>query len=100
MNASNITGCIVVWVICGVITLLIGQKKNINPVGSFLMGGLLGLIGIVIMLLLPAELPKAPLGFLACKCTRCRTVQNVPMGRGEEFECWQCKTTQSVTEAI
>jgi hypothetical protein len=84
------------WIIWAVIAVLIGQKKNISLVTSLVLGGLL--IGIVILLLMPTELPKAPAGFFARKCTRCRTVQNVPLNQGE-FECWQCKTTQSVIGA-
>jgi hypothetical protein len=62
---------IVVWLICTIITMLIGRKKNIDMVGSFVMGALRGLIGIVIMLFLPTELPKAPKGMIAVKCSRC-----------------------------
>ena len=88
---------LVIGAICGAIAVAIGQRKNISLDRSR-WGFLLGVIGIVICM--SPRLPKAPPGFLACKCTRCRTVQNVPMGRGDEFDCWQCKTTQSVAEAI
>lgn len=90
---------IVVWLICGVIAVLIGQKKNINPFGLFALGALLGVIGIVIVLFLPAELPKAPPGMLAVRCPRCTTVQNVRMGLGETFDCWQCKAVEPVAES-
>jgi hypothetical protein len=90
---------IVIWLICGIITLLIGRKKNIHPFGSFVMGAFLGLIGIVLMLFLPTELPKAPKGMIAVKCSRCNTVQNVAMKQAT-FECWQCNTTEPMSKAV
>ena len=84
-----------VALVCGLITMLIGQKKNMGLFGSFIIGALLGLIGIVIMLFLPTQLPKAPKGMYAAKCCRCSAVQNLPI-RQAEFECWQCKTVQDV----
>ena len=59
------TGFIVIWLICGIITLLIGQKKNMGSIVAFALGALLGVIGIVIMLFLPSQLPKAPKGMYA-----------------------------------
>ncbi len=79
---------------CGLIAMFIGQKKNIHSFRSFLMGALLGLIGIVIMLFLAKGLPKAPVGMTAVKCSRCNTVSNVPLHQ-DTFECWQCKNTMS-----
>ena len=93
------TGFIVIWLICAIITMLIGQKKNIDPFASFVIGALLGLIGIVIMLFLRTELPKAPKGMIAVKCSRCNTVQNVAMKQAT-FECWQCKTAEPMIEAV
>lgn len=96
----NWTTVLVIGAICGAIAVAIGQRKNISLGESLAWGFLLGVIGVAIVICMSPRLPKAPPGFLACKCTRCRTVQNVPMGRGDEFDCWQCKTTQSVAEAI
>ena len=93
------TGFIVIWLICGIITLLIGQKKNMGSIVAFALGALLGVIGIVIMLFLPTQLPKAPKGMYATKCCRCTAVQNLPMGQAE-FECWQCKTVQHVIKGV
>ena len=46
---------------------------------------------------LRTELPKAPKGMIAVKCSRCRTVQNVMM-KQPTFECWQCKTVETVIQ--
>ena len=59
----------------------------------------LGLIGIVIIILLPTELPKAPKGMIAVKCSRCNTVQNVTPSQAT-FECWQCKVTEPMSKAV
>ena len=75
-------------------------EEDINPFGLFALGALLGVIGIVIVLFLPAELPKAPNGMLAVKCPRCTTVQNVRLGLGDTFECWQCKAIEPVAESF
>ena len=93
----SIGSLIVIGLICGIITMLIGQKKNIDTFGSFVIGALLGVIGIVIMHFLRTELPKAPKGMIAVKCSRCRTVQNVMM-KQPTFECWQCKTVETVIQ--
>ena len=56
------TSFIVLWLICGIITLLIGRKKNIHPFGSFVLGAVLGLIGIVIILLSADRTAQGPEG--------------------------------------
>lgn len=43
---------VLIWIVCGLITHLIGKEKNRH---GFLWGFLLGLIGVVIMALLPAK---------------------------------------------
>jgi hypothetical protein len=83
------------WIVWAIIAVLIGNKKNISLVTSLALGCLLGLIGIVILLFMPTELPKAPKGMYATKCQRCTAVQNLPTGQAE-FTCWQCKTAQHV----
>ena len=79
--------------------MLIGQKKNIDLGTSLTLGVLLGLIGVVILLFMRTELPKAPAGMIAVKCSRCNTVQNVAMEQAM-FECWQCKTTEPLHGAL
>ena len=93
------TGFIVFWIIWTIIAVLIGQKKNIDLGTSLTLGVLLGPIGIVILLFMRTELPKAPKGMIAMKCSRCNTVQNVAMEQAT-FECWQCKTTEPMIEAV
>ena len=45
MTVDTVITFVVVWLICGVISAAIGQRKNL-PVGeSFLWGALLGIIG-------------------------------------------------------
>ena len=93
------TTVLVIGAICGAIAVAIGQRKNIGTGESFAWGFLLGVIGVIVIICMKPRLPQAPTGFLACRCTRCGAVQNVRAGLGDEFECWQCKTTQSVAEA-
>jgi hypothetical protein len=45
-----------IWLLCGIIGYLIGDKKN-RPVLGLALGFLLGIFGIIIMLMVPAE-PK------------------------------------------
>ena len=88
-NLSFLT-LIVFCLIFGAITAAIGQKKNLPVAESFLLGALLGIIGLIIMIFRRPGLPKAPPGMRAVKCTRCNTVQNVPQTQ-PEYVCWQCK---------
>jgi hypothetical protein len=83
------------WIVWAVIAVIIGQHKNIGLGTSLTLGILLGLIGVVILLCMPAELPKAPAGMYAAKCARCGAGQNLPMGQAE-YTCWQCHTAQHV----
>ena len=56
------------------------------------------ILGVIWMVTNKTHLPKAPKGSFSRRCTRCSAVQNVPINQGE-FECWQCKLTQSVIGA-
>jgi hypothetical protein len=95
---------IVIWLGCAVIAALIGQSKNRSVVGSFLLGLILGLIGIVIIALMPKKaaplgyytppapvVPAAPPGMRPVQCPRCNAAQNIPVA-DTSYECWQCKT--------
>ncbi len=84
--------------VCGLIAAAIGSAKNRNVLGSFLLGALLGLLGIFIVGVLPKEAPKPPPGMRAVQCLRCNTVQNVPDDQ-TTFECWQCKLVSNVADA-
>lgn len=80
---------VVIWLICATVGSVIAQWKNRNRFEGFILGLLLGLIGIAIESLLPTELPPAPAGSYAYQCPRCNAVQNV---RYEtlDVECWRC----------
>lgn len=74
----------------GGITAAIANAKNL-PVGqSFVLGALLGFIGLIIVACQKPGLPKAPHGMRAVKCLRCNTIQNIPAGQ-PVLECWQCR---------
>ncbi len=49
---------LIIWLLCGIIGYMIGEKKN-RPVLGLALGFLLGVIGVIIMLVVPAE-PKTP----------------------------------------
>lgn len=86
---------LIFWcLIFGVITAAIAQKKNLGQAGQwFFVGALLGIIGVLIVVLQPSLLPKAPPGMVAVKCARCNAVQNIPQAQ-PEYQCWQCKAIQ------
>lgn len=42
---------VIIWLLCGIIGFMIGEKKN-RPTLGLLLGILLGLIGIIIMLVI------------------------------------------------
>jgi phage FluMu protein Com len=86
-----------VWLICGGVAAVIGQKKNFNVAHSFALGAVLGVIGVFIVAVQRANLPKPPPGMRALRCPRCNAVQNIPEGQ-PTFECWQCKQASSVTK--
>jgi hypothetical protein len=88
-------GDLVIWVIvvsavCGAIGYNMAWRKNRPGVEGLLWGALLGVIGVIVVALLPAGPPRAPAGANALACPRCNAPQNVPKGV-PTFECWQCK---------
>ena len=85
------------WLVCGGIAAIIGQRKNFNVVHSFALGAVLGVVGVFIVAVQRANLPTPPPGMRALRCPRCNAVQNVPEGQ-PTFECWQCKQVSSVTK--
>jgi hypothetical protein len=82
---------IVVWLICAVIAAVISDRKNLGAGSGFVLGAVLGIIGIIIVACQKPGLPPAPAGFRAVNCTRCNAVQNIHKSQ-TQFECWQCKT--------
>ena len=83
--------------VCGVIAAAIGYSKHRSVIVCFLLGALLGLIGIFIAWVLPRGAPKAPPGFRAVKCANCYAVQNIPEA-DTTFECQQCKRVSEAAD--
>ncbi len=91
-------GVIVLCLICGGISALIAQRKNRSIQDAFILGALLGIIGLIIVICQKPGLPQAPPGMRAVKCKRCNTVQNVAQDQ-RTYECWQCKATNELWAA-
>jgi hypothetical protein len=91
MDASII---VVVMLACGGIAAVIARAKNHSVLGPFVLGALLGIIGILIVAVQPSGLPTAPPGMRAVKCVKCSAVQNIPEDQ-TAFGCWQCKFTNN-----
>ena len=89
------SGIVFIWLILGIITVLIGQKKNLLGT-SIILYLLLGVIGTVILVFIDSGAPK---GMYATKCARCTAAQNLPVGQ-VEYQCWQCKTGQHVFKGV
>lgn len=85
---------VIVWIVCAGIGAAICHSKNRNVGEGLALGGLLGIIGLVITVCLPSELPKAPPGMIALQCPRCNAVQNVSAGQ-PRYQCWQCHITNA-----
>lgn len=89
----DLESVIVILIIFGGITAAIAQAKNLRPVWHwFVIGGLLGIVGVIIALCTKSGLPQAPPGMRAVRCPRCNTVQNVP-DMQEILQCWQCQAS-------
>lgn len=85
---------VLVWIVCAGIGAAISNSKNRGAGEGLALGGLLGIIGLVIAVCLPRELPKAPPEMIALQCPRCNAVQNVSAGQ-PRYQCWQCHTTNA-----
>lgn len=79
---------IVSWLAMAAIGMIIANAKNRSLAEGFFLSLLCGCFGVLIMALLPKQLPKAPRGLTAVTCPRCNAAQNVP--NPQAFECWQC----------
>lgn len=89
----------VIGLVCAVVCADIMRKKNRSPVDGFFLGLVLGIIGLLIAAVLPANDPRAPRGMIRVKCLRCDAVQNVPKS-DETVECWQCKRVIDLRPAV
>jgi hypothetical protein len=83
---------VLLWLGCAVAAGVISGRKNTGASTGFLVGLVLGVIGLIIVLAWKPGLPAAPAGMRSVKCPRCNAVQNMPAA-DDYFECWQCHTT-------
>ena len=79
---------ILFWLACAAVGMVIANAKNRSLAEGFFLSLLCGCFGVLIVALLPKQLPKAPPGLTAVTCPRCNAAQNVP--NPQAFECWQC----------
>lgn len=80
------------WIICIIAAIIIGNAKGRPPADSFMFGAVLGLIGVILVAVLPAP---APHGMRKVKCPRCDANQNIPED-DEQYACWQCHQTVTI----
>lgn len=76
------------WLLCAGLGMVIANAKNRSLAEGFFLSLLCGIFGVIIVALLPKQLPKAPAGLTAVICPRCSAAQNVP--NPSNYECWQC----------
>jgi hypothetical protein len=86
---------LIVAAVCGIISGAIASSKNLNGIGYFLLGLLIGPIGIIAAAAATPGQAPAPPGSHAVVCPRCTTHQNVDAA-SKEAECWQCKNKWSL----
>jgi hypothetical protein len=86
------------WLICLIAAGVIASSKNRNAFGWAFITGLLPVVGLIIVAVLPALPPPAPVGMLSVRCPRCNTVHNIP-AVDTTFECWQCKLVSDAAGA-
>ncbi len=98
MDSSAITALLVALLISGVVTGVIARFKNRSYYGWLAIGLLTGVIGIVVVSILPSAAPPPPRATLKEYCPRCNAVQNVPSADAT-YECWQCKQVNQVRTA-
>lgn len=79
---------VICWLAMAALGMVIANAKNRSLAEGFFLSLLCGCFGVLIVALLPKQLPKAPPGLTAVTCPRCSAAQNVP--NPQAFECWQC----------
>lgn len=84
---------IISWLAMAALGMVIANAKNRSLAEGFFLSLLCGCFGVLIVALLPKQLPKAPRGLTAVMCPRCNAAQNVP--NPQAFECWQCHHHQA-----
>lgn len=83
----------IVWVCFAVGGAVAAHLKNREVVEGLLLGGLLGGIGFLIEISLPAGPPSPPAGMFSEQCDVCNAHQNVSIAK-PEYRCWRCGTTK------
>jgi hypothetical protein len=86
------------WLICLIVAGAIANSKNRNALGWAFITGLLPVVGLIIVAVLPALPPPAPIGMRSVRCPRCNALQNIP-ATDPTFECWQCKLVSEAAGA-
>jgi hypothetical protein len=79
---------IIVWLICGVAAMAIGEAKGRSRGDSLMIGLVFGVLGAIWVAVVPAPPPKGSMKTV--RCPRCNAQQNIPY-RAKDFDCWQCK---------
>ncbi|WP_336084475.1 hypothetical protein [Nocardia sp. SSK8] len=74
----------------GSVSLAIAERKRRSPGGFFLVGFLLGPLGVLAAVVAAPGAPAPPPGMRAVICRRCNARQNIARDQAD-YECWQCK---------
>ena len=95
-DATTVVQVLVIfWAVCGTISAATAINKNLSAVNYFIVGFLLGPIGVIVAAVATPRQPAAPPGLHAVVCPRCTAHQNVDAA-SKEAECWQCKSKWSL----
>lgn len=89
---------IISWLAMAALGMIIANAKNRSLAEGFFLSLLCGCFGVLIVALLPKQLPKAPRGLTAVTCPRCNAAQNVP--NPQAFECWQCHQDTTTLQPV
>ncbi|MFC9995860.1 hypothetical protein [Nocardia sp. NPDC127526] len=73
---------------CGLVSMVIADSRNRSDIEFFIVGFILGPIGILIAILIS---PGPPDGMRKVTCPRCNAKQNINI-IADAYECWRCKT--------
>lgn len=85
-----------VWLTWGAIGAYLSQQKGRGPGEGFLLGVVLGPLGLVIEIWQAPKPPKPPTGRRVATCPVCNATQNIKL-EAARYECWRCKTHVKTT---